>query len=158
MVKLPMAQRFKIGDLARHAQCPAETIRYYERLRLLPAPERTAANYRVYGREHVERLAFVRNCRSLDMSLEEIRQLLRVRDTPDRNHQTAHHLLDEHIAHVGARLAELRLLERQLKALRRRCGPARADDACAILDGLGRGAPRSKSTRASRHVRGSHHE
>ena len=117
-----MSQNLKIGDLARRTQCPAETIRYYEREGLLPEPNRTAANYRLYGREHVERLAFIRNCRSLDMTLKEIRQLLRVRDVPQEDCQAAHELLDEHIAHVASRLAELRVLERQLKALRRRCG------------------------------------
>lgn len=148
----------KIGDLARRAQCPAETIRYYEREGLLPEPSRSGGNYRLYGTPHVERLAFIRNCRSLDMTLEEIRQLLEVRDTPRPNCGAAHRLLDEHIAHVAQRVAELRQLERQLKALRRQCSLANGEKECGILDGLGgRAAGTStKRRRSQAHVRGTH--
>jgi Cd(II)/Pb(II)-responsive transcriptional regulator len=145
----------KIGDLARRSRCPAETIRYYEREGLLLEPARTACNYRLYGREHIERLAFIRNCRSLDMTLEEIRQLLRIRDTPRENCDPAHRLLDEHIAHVVTRVAELQLLERQLKALRRQCGPAHVEKECGILDGLGRRTS-GDAWKAGAHVRGAH--
>ena len=151
-----MVAHLKIGELARRAQCPAETIRYYEREGLLPQPTRTAGNYRLYGREHLERLAFVRNCRALDMALDEIRQLLRVRDIPQENCEAAHRLLDEHIAHVATRVAELQQLERQLKALRRQCSPAREEAACGILDGLGRRAVTTPQKKAAPHVRGTH--
>ena len=146
----------KIGELARRAQCPAETIRYYEREGLLPAPTRTAGNYRLYGREHLERLAFIRNCRSLDMTLEEIRQLLRVRDQPHENCEAAHRLIDEHIAHVATRVTELQSLERQLKALRRQCGTARGEKECGILDGLGRRTVGAAERRTTAHIRGTH--
>jgi Cd(II)/Pb(II)-responsive transcriptional regulator len=148
--------QLKIGDLAKRAQCPAETIRYYEREGLLPEPTRTAGNYRLYSRAHLERLAFIRNCRSLDMTLEEIRQLLRVRDVPGENCDAAHRLLDEHIAHVATRVAELQQLERQLKALRRQCAPARLEKNCAILDGLGRRATAGTPKKSGLHVRGTH--
>ena len=151
-----MSVQLKIGDLAKRAQCPAETIRYYEREGLLPEPTRTAGNYRLYSRAHLERLAFIRNCRSLDMTLEEIRQLLRVRDVPGENCDAAHRLLDEHIAHVATRVAELQQLERQLKALRRQCAPARLEKNCAILDGLGRRATAGARKKAGVHVRGTH--
>ena len=72
-----MKSTFNIGELARRTQCQPETIRYYEREALIPEATRTAGNYRVYGGAHVERLAFIRNCRALDMTLDEIRQLLR---------------------------------------------------------------------------------
>jgi Cd(II)/Pb(II)-responsive transcriptional regulator len=146
----------KIGELARRAQCPAQTIRYYEREGLLPEPARTAGNYRLYGRAHLERLAFIRNCRSLDMTLDEIRKLLRVRDVPGENCDAAHQLLDEHIAHVATRVAELQQLERQLKALRRQCAPARKEQECGILDGLGRRALGRPAQKAAAHVRGTH--
>jgi Cd(II)/Pb(II)-responsive transcriptional regulator len=148
--------QLKIGDLAKRAQCPAETIRYYEREGLLPEPTRTAGNYRLYSRAHLERLAFIRNCRSLDMTLEEIRQLLRVRDVPGENCDAAHQLLDEHIAHVATRVAELQQLERQLKALRRQCAPARLEKKCGILDGLGRRATAGAEKKSGQHVRGTH--
>jgi Cd(II)/Pb(II)-responsive transcriptional regulator len=147
----------KIGDLSRRTRCPPETIRYYEREGLLPEPTRTAGNYRVYRSEHVERLAFIRNCRSLDMTLREVRQLLRVRDIPDENCDAAHRLLDEHIAHVATRVAELQLLEKQLKGLRRQCGTAHADKECGILNGLGRRTLTGADKKPAAHVRGTHH-
>ena len=152
-----MNLQLRIGELARRAQCPAETIRYYEREGLLAVPIRTAGNYRVYGHSHLERLSFIRNCRSLDMTLDEIRQLLRFRDLPQENCDAAHALLDDHINHVAERIAELENLKRQLKALRRKCQPARVDKDCAILDGLGQGMtgdPRKR--RSVPHVRGTH--
>jgi len=148
----------RIGDLARRAECPPETIRYYEREGLLQKPSRSAGNYRLYGETHLERLAFIRHCRSLDMALDEIRQLLRFRDRPLDNCDAAHALLDEHIAHVAARIAELQRLEGQLKALRRQCARARAAKECGILDGLSQGSPVAESARhkSRAHIRGSH--
>ena len=74
----------KIGELAKATHTQVETIRYYEREGLLPETARTEGNYRVYGPEHVERLSFIRYCRSLDMALNEIRALLRMKDSPHR--------------------------------------------------------------------------
>ena len=62
----------RIGELARRTDCPVETIRYYERAGVLPPPARTDANYRAYGSGHVDRLRFIRHCRSLDMTLDEV--------------------------------------------------------------------------------------
>ena len=72
----------KIGELAQAAQCTPETVRYYEKAGLLPPPSRSDGNYRVYGPAHLERLVFVRHCRALDMTHEEIRELLELRDVP----------------------------------------------------------------------------
>ena len=151
-----MNQKLKIGDLALRTQCPADTIRYYEREGLLPPPARTAGNYRAYDTSHIERLSFIRNCRSLDMALDEIRQLLRVRDVPRENCDEAHRLLDEHISHVGTRISELQNLEMQLKALRRECGSARKERDCGILNGLGRRKIDGSARKAAPHVRGAH--
>jgi len=75
----------KIGEVAAAAECGVATVRYYERAGLMPSPERTAANYRTYGPRHIERLQFIRRCRSLDMALDEVRVLLSFLDAPDRN-------------------------------------------------------------------------
>ena len=74
---------FKIGQLATQTGSKVETIRYYEQQRLLPQPARSDGNYRLYGAGHVKRLQFIRHCRSLDMTLDEIRTLSDFRDTPD---------------------------------------------------------------------------
>ena len=91
----------KIGDLAAATGTPVETIRYYEREGLLPEPARGGNNYRVYGAEHAERLAFIRQARGLDMSLDEIRVLLRWQAQPGADCGAVNALVDEHIQHIG---------------------------------------------------------
>ena len=126
----------KIGELAQIAQCTVETVRYYEKEGLLPAPLRTAGNFRDYGTEHLERLRFIRNCRALDMTHEEIRTLLGLIDQSTGDCGVVNQLLDEHIAHVDVRINELSQLKQQLNELRQRCQSEQAMDACGILQGL----------------------
>ena len=149
----------KIGDVARAAQTPVETIRYYERAGLLPqAPRGSGNNYRVYGAEQVERLAFIRHCRSLDMTLDEIRVLLRFRDAPTQDCAEVDALLDEHIGHVATRIRELRQLEKQLKVLREQCAGANDAAHCGILTELANAsaAPRPPAAQRADHVHGAH--
>ena len=147
----------KIGELALASATPVETIRFYEREGLLPAAARTQGNYRIYEKHHVERLVFVRHCRSLDMALDEIRQLLQFKDSPGDSCADVNGLLDEHIGHVAQRIGELRTLERQLKALRERCSQETAAQACGILKQLALEPAVSPSPASSRrHVRGTH--
>ncbi|WP_343623354.1 Cd(II)/Pb(II)-responsive transcriptional regulator [Roseateles puraquae] len=126
----------KIGDLATASSTAIDTIRYYEREGLLPAPGRTQGNFRIYGAEHLERLQFIRYCRGLDMSLNEVRVLLRVKDDPSADCGDVNALLDEHIGHVSRRIKELRALEKHLKELRHRCCEAHSASECGILQGL----------------------
>ncbi len=126
----------KIGELARRTGCRVVTIRYYEREGLLPEPVRSQANYRLYGEAHAERLAFIRHCRALDMTLGEIRALLDCHDHPERPCQDVNDLIDAHLDHVAARIAQLQALERSLLALRARCRGQRSAGECGILDAL----------------------
>jgi len=126
----------KIGELARLAGSNVETIRYYERKGLLPKPGRSEGNYRIYGIMHQERLTFIRHCRSLDMTLDEIRTLLRFKESPEENCGEVNRLLDEHIGHVVRRIGELQALEKQLLELRSRCPDNRRASTCGILEGL----------------------
>lgn len=135
----------KIGDLSAQANTPVETIRFYEREGLLPEPARTASNYRIYDAHHVERLAFIRHCRSLDMALDEIRVLLSLKEAPNESCEAVNHVLDEHIEHVAQRIRELKALQKQLVALRSQCAQARDVAHCGILDKLGKGAPTSRN-------------
>lgn len=147
----------KIGELSAASSTPIETIRYYEREELLPAPSRTQGNFRVYEAPHLERLQFIRYCRGLDMSLDEVRVLLRVRDDPSEDCDDVDALLDEHIGHVSARIKELRTLEKQLKELRLRCSASRTADCCGILAGLAEAAQESGGVnKEHRHLRSVH--
>jgi Cd(II)/Pb(II)-responsive transcriptional regulator len=124
----------KIGELAKATQTQAETIRFYEREGLLKEPARSGCNYRLYGHEHLERLAFIRHCRSLDLTLDEIRALLRFQDAPLENCHAVNDVLDEHIEHVAQRIRDLKELQKELKLLREQCDGVAAE--CGILDGL----------------------
>lgn len=146
----------KIGELAAAARAPVETIRYYEREGLLPQAPRSEGNYRIYGPDHVERLAFVRNCRSLDMTLDEIRVLLRFRDDPQGECGEVNALLDEHIGHVATRIRELRQLEKQLKGLREQCDGVQEAASCGILNRLTQYASPTEGRAANAHVSGAH--
>ncbi|MCU7647943.1 Cd(II)/Pb(II)-responsive transcriptional regulator [Pseudomonas piscis] len=126
----------KIGELAKLTDCQVETIRYYEREGLLPEPARSEGNYRLYTQAHGERLTFIRNCRSLDMTLEEIRSLLNLRDSPQDQCASVNALIDEHIHHVKARIDGLQALQEQLVDLRQRCGEEPDLEPCGILQRL----------------------
>ena len=130
----------QIGELARSTGVKIETIRYYEREQLLPVPQRTDGNYRLYTPRHVEQLRFIRYCRSLDMSLEEVRILIGARDAPAGSCRTVNTLLDEKMAEVDARLDELRQLQHQLRNLRGLCPQPDQVKTCGILMELNRSA------------------
>ena len=146
----------KIGELSNASATPVETIRFYEREALLPAPQRTESNYRVYTQAHADRLAFIRQCRNLDMTLDEVRVLLRFRDAPKADCGEVDRLLDEHIGHVAQRIRELHQLERELRALRAQCAAPHAMARCGILNGIEESAGQPVMTPARRHVRGAH--
>lgn len=127
---------FRIGELARRAECLVQTVRFYETEGLLPAPARSEGNFRLYDESHLDRLLFIRRCRAKDMNLGEIRQLLSFRDSPQLGCQEVNDLMDAHIAQVRAKIRELRELERQLLELRRSCDSERQSGQCGILNGL----------------------
>ena len=147
----------KIGELAQATGTAVETIRFYERKQLLPAPDRSEGNYRQYERWHVERLTFIRHCRTLDMTLDEIRVLLQFKDAPSADCHGVNTLLDEHIGHVSRRIRELRALEKQLVQLREHCTESNVTADCGILIGLSgfKGRPAAAGGNA-KHVPGAH--
>jgi len=148
----------KIEDLAKAAHTQVETIRYYEREELLAQTARTEGNYRVYGPEHVERLSFIRHCRRLDMTLDEIRALLKFKDSPPKDCSVINNLVDEHIKHVAVRIKELKSLQKQLVDLRNSCAGGGAVDECGVLSGLSRAslAEPATDTPYDGHVHGTH--
>ena len=100
----------------------------------MPAPPRSEGDYRLYSEADVHRLRFVRLCRALDMSLDEVRTLVGLDLNNKADCVTARVALDAHLRHVRERLAELRSLERDLRGLRERCDGS--DDQCHIIEAL----------------------
>ena len=145
----------RIGELAQVSGTTIQTIRFYEHEGLLPAAGRTEGNYRIYRPQHAQRLAFIRQCRSLDMTLDEVRVLLRFKDQPLADCGGVNSLLDEHIGHVAERIRALRSLERELRALRAACPVPHAAADCGILQGIDH-AGAKPATASRRHVRGAH--
>ncbi len=121
-------------DLARATGVDAHTIRYYEAQGLLSPPARQANGYRHYSANHLERLAFIRHCRALDMPLADVRTLLGYLDDPDTHCASTSALIDEQLGRVRARLHSMQALEQQLVQLRARCnGPQDGGSHCGIL-------------------------
>ena len=149
----------KIGELSTATGISVENIRFYEREGLVGEPVRTGGNYRVYDDAHVQRLAFIRRCRSLDMALDEIRALLRFKDAPHADCSDVNALLDEHVDHVASRVRELRVLEKELRALRAQCESIESGAECGILKTLSHDAAapvpaRERKPRGGVHAQG----
>lgn len=126
----------KISDLSRSTGVDVETIRYYEKAGLLPAPAREANGYRSYGEAHLERLAFVRHCRALDIPLADVKRLLDFVGGARDDRGDIDGLIQSQLQRVRARLKSLRALERQLVALRDSCDADHSTHDCGILQEL----------------------
>ena len=131
----------QIGDLAKQTGCDVETVRYYEKAGLLPAPSRSSAGYRLYLPEHRERLQFIRHCRSLQMGIPDIRVLLQFQAEPAGNCQGVNELLDHHIAQIQVQMRTLQSLEEQLIRLRHQCQQPHRVQECGILQNLNDAGP-----------------
>jgi Cd(II)/Pb(II)-responsive transcriptional regulator len=126
----------RIGELARQAGVDVQTVRYYEREGLLEAPARTGSGYPAYGQEHLERLNFVRHCRSLDMPLAEIRRLIELSRQQSISCDEVNALVSAHLQRIRAKLAALHTLETQLSTLSAQCASGHRVADCGILEEL----------------------
>ena len=126
----------RIGELAESTGVGVETVRYYEKLGLLPPPAREGNGYRSYSKTHLERLAFIRHCRALDMPLADVTRLLKFVAQPASDCGDINVLVDEQLARVRARLESMRALEKQLTTLRRQCSEPHSTQECGILHEL----------------------
>jgi Cu(I)-responsive transcriptional regulator len=124
-----------IGDLARRTGTKVETIRYYERIGLLPAPSRTSGNYRAYGPEHLGRLSFIRRSRDLGFPLEQVRALLGLADDRKQDCAAVDLIAREHLSEVERKIADLTALRRELQDLIGQCGHGTIAE-CRIIEAL----------------------
>lgn len=132
-----------IGELSRRTGVNIETIRYYEKVKVLPSPPRTSSGRRVYGSAEVRTLSFIRRARELGFTLDQVRELLRL---VDRGYSCGEvrDLTRNHIADIGAKIADLRRIERLLKKTSAQCAGGKVP-ACRVVDALfgDRGQPYS---------------
>ena len=126
----------RIGELASKAGVDVQTVRYYEREGLLEAPARTGSGYRSYGPQHLERLNFVRHCRSLDMPLAEIKRLTELSRDARVSCDEVNALVQAHLERVQAKRKSLEDLEKQLAALSAQCASGHRVADCGILEEL----------------------
>jgi len=131
---------FTIGRLAARTGVNIETIRYYERIGMIPAPPRTAGGQRRYEEPHLRRLAFVRRCRELGFPLDEIRALLGLVDGGDYSCEEVRDMTLRQLDAVRRRIADLQVMERTLDGMAAECAGGAVPE-CPIVDTLfaGRG-------------------
>jgi MerR family mercuric resistance operon transcriptional regulator len=123
------------AELARRTGCNLETIRYYEKIGMMPDPPRTASGYRVYDEAHVSRLRFILRARELGFAIEEIRGLLALVDGGTQTCAEVKERTERHLADVRAKIADLKRMERVLAATAAKCTGDEVPD-CPVLDAL----------------------
>jgi len=124
-----------IVDLSRYTGVNIETIRYYERIGLLPAPPRTQGQHRLYDEAHRQRLAFIRRSRDLGFSINDTRDLLGLARGHNLTCAEVKALTEQHVADIRAKIRDLRKLDRVLSQLAAKCKGSSVPD-CPILDAL----------------------
>lgn len=124
-----------IGQLAAAMATKVETIRFYEKVGLLPAPARTAGNYRAYDQSHLNRLSFIRRSRDLGFSVDQVRALLGLADDRDRSCEAIDIIAKEHLSDIDRKITDLHALRRELDSMITQCSCGTVAD-CRIIEAL----------------------
>jgi DNA-binding transcriptional MerR regulator len=124
-----------IGKLAERAATKVQTIRYYEEIGLIQPFTRTEGGHRLYSAEDIRRLKFIRHARELGFGIEEIRELLKLSDSPDMSCSAADHIANSHLAQVEIRLAKLKAMQKELKRMISECSHGRISH-CRVIEVL----------------------
>jgi len=125
-----------IGKLAKATGVNIETIRFYERMGLMPPPRRRESGYREYSGEDIRRLKFIRRAKDLGFSLREIQELLELRVHPDTSCEDVRKRAEAKIASVEAKIKELQRVKRALETLAASCYGKGPEGECPILEAL----------------------
>ncbi|PZV39239.1 MerR family transcriptional regulator [Mesorhizobium kowhaii] len=126
---------FSIGDLSRRTGVKVPTIRYYEQMGLVAAPERSEGNQRRYGRQELERLAFIRHARDLGFAVEDIRSLIELSGHPEQPCCHADRIAEEQLISVREKIAQLKRLEAELERIASCCDGKTVGD-CYVIRAL----------------------
>ncbi len=124
-----------IGPLSKQTGCNIETIRYYERIGIMPPPPRTEGGHRVYREEHLKRLTFIRRSRELGFTLGQVRDLLLLVDGNDYTCDEVKAMTVEHVAEVRQKISDLKKLKRVLDEMVSQCDHGAVPD-CPVIDAL----------------------
>ncbi len=143
---MPTPEPIEIGALSRCTGCSIDTIRYYERVRLLPAVPRTEGGHRLYSHAHVRRLQFIRRSREIGLSLRQVRELLEDMERSACSCSGVRSLLSERLAAVRSRIRDLRDLERNLRTMLDECGDAELTN-CRLMESMLAGEATANDTR-----------
>lgn len=126
---------YGIGEISKRAGVKIPTIRYYEQMGLMPAPERSDGNQRRYSRQQLERLSFIRHARDLGFSIDAIRDLIGLSGHPEEPCTTADHIANAHLQEVRRKIAQLKKLESELERIVSNC-EAHTVEQCYVLRSL----------------------
>jgi MerR family mercuric resistance operon transcriptional regulator len=135
MPKITKTRGYGIGEMSRKTGVNIETIRYYERIGIMPKPDRTERGNRQYNQDQLKRLHFVKRSRELGFNLEEVRALLKMVDRKDFTCGEVHSMTVDHLSTVKRKLTDLRRLEKVLKSMASECSRGEVPD-CPIIDEL----------------------
>mgnify|MGYP001325268243 CR=1 FL=1 len=131
-----MGRPLTIGRVAEASGCNIQTIRYYEEIGVLPPPDRSAGNQRIFEQAHIKRLIFIHHARELGFSLNAIRDLLSLADEPDQSCEAADSIARDQLAQVDQRLDRLQSLKAELERMIEQCGGGHIAD-CHVIEVLG---------------------
>lgn len=134
-----MSKALKIGQLAQQSGVSVQTLRYYEQRGLIPTPQRQSSGYRIYPHETLKRLSFINRCKTLGFSLEEILELLQMEVDPSHSAADVKARVDEKLALVEAKIADLQHLKLSLQQLSGSCCGHGSTSECPILEFLHEG-------------------
>jgi len=124
-----------IGELSWETDCKVETIRYYEKIGMLPQPRRTEGGHRLYTEDHLRRLKFIRRARALGFSLDDIRNLLALSGGRRKSCAKVRAMAQDHLTEIRGKIEDLRSMETVLENLVERCAGKTVPE-CPIIDSL----------------------
>ncbi len=131
-----MVGSYTIGELARIAQVPTSTVRYYERVGLLQPRGRTAGNYRMYDDESLRRLRFIRSAQAIGFTLNDVKVLIAIPTSSALSCRRVQALIEARLAEIEQKLRDLRHVQRVLKSALSKCRQSERARCCHVIDSL----------------------